>query len=65
MFQWYIMVNISDTFIYIIIFAVIFQPMMYVFQFSFESHNFHVRLVTGITIKLNIIIEPIVQVTVE
>ena len=54
--------NIANIFIYIILFIVIFQPMVYVFQFIFKSHNFYVRLFTGIPIKSNIIIEAIGQV---
>ena len=52
---------IADIFIYIILFIVIFQPMVDGFQFSFESHNCDVKLVTGITIKSNIITEAIGQ----
>ena len=53
---------IADIFVYIILFIVIFQPMVYGFQFSFEYHNLHVRHVTGITIKTKIIIEAIGKV---
>ena len=56
---------IADTFIYKILFIVIFQPMVYGFQFSFESHNFYVILVTMITTKSKIIIEDIVKVIEE
>ena len=56
---------IADIFLYIILFIVIFQPMVDGFQFSFESHNCDVRLATGITIKLNIITEYIDQVIEE
>ena len=52
----------ADIFIYIILSIVIFQPMLDGFQFSFESHNYHVILVTGINIKSNIIIESIGEV---
>ena len=55
----------ADIFIYIILFIVIFQPMLDGFQFSFESHNYHVILVTGINIKSNIIIEYIGKVIEE
>ena len=53
---------IADIFVYIILFIVIFQPMVYGFQFSFEYHNCHVIVVTGITIKSKIIIEAIGKV---
>ena len=53
---------IADIFLYIILFIVIFQPMVDGFQFNFEYHNCDVILVTGITIKSNIIIEAIDQV---
>ena len=56
---------IADIFIYIILFIVIFQPMVYGSQFSFESHNLHVILFTGVTIKTNIIIEAIIKVIEE
>ena len=56
---------IAYIFMYIILFIVIFQPMVDGFQFNFESHNYDVRLVTGITIKSNIIIEAIGQVIEE
>ena len=56
---------IADIFIYIILFIVIFEPMVDGFQFSFEYRNFDVRDVTGITIKPNIITEAIGQVIEE
>ena len=65
MLQWYIVVNIQQIYIYIILFIVIFQPMVYGSQFSFESHNLHVRFFTGITIKSNISIEAIGKVIEE
>ena len=42
---------IADIFIYIILFIVIFEPMVDGFQFSFEYYNCDVILGTGITIK--------------